>query len=375
MIRPPESAGQAQGMPPQAPQAPSLRGSAPGARKLRSMAAEPARPDVSVVIVNRNTRELLRACLDSLAAEREQLEIQVIVVDNASEDGSAGMVRRNFPEAVLLRNAGNTGFAFPNNQGIAESTGRYVMLLNSDTEVRPGALATLVRFMDSKRDAGACGPLLRYPDGRVQPSCSSFPTPWVHFCDITFLDRLFPRSRRFSDMITWFAHDRTAVVEQPAGAALLVRREAIEQVGGLDERFAIYYNDVDWCYRIHRAGWEIYFVHDAEVIHHQGVTTRNENRELGLTREMVRNRRDYFAKHFGERGERWFRFSSLVGFAAREAVFGIPAALLPTARKKANARYRREMLRLVWHGGPRPGDTSFPKFELAEPRGGERFGE
>jgi GT2 family glycosyltransferase len=332
--------------------------------KPRSAAGAPAQPDLSVVIVNRNTRALLRACLESLAIEPDQLSIQVIVVDNGSEDGSAEMVAHSFPEAVLLRNAGNTGFAFPNNQGLAESTGRYVMLLNSDTEVRPGALATLVRFMDSHPDAGACGPLLRYPDGRVQPSCSSFPTPWAHFCDITFLDRLFPRSRRFAGMITSFAHDRTALVEQPAGAALLVRREAIEQVGALDERFAIYYNDVDWCYRIHLAGWKICFVHDAEVIHHQGVTTRNENRELELTREMVRNRLDYFSKHFGERGEQWFRVSSLIGFAAREAVFGIPAALLPSPRTKANARYRREMLRLVWKGRPPSGGTPFPNRQV-----------
>jgi GT2 family glycosyltransferase len=313
---------------------------------------DPDRPDISVIIVNRNTRELLRACLASIRALPDPVSVEVIVVDNGSTDGSVEMVAASFPETHLIRNERNTGFAYPNNQGIAVSRGRYVMLLNSDTEVRHHALARLVEFMDARPDAGACGPALFYPDGRPQPSCRSFPSLWGYLCDMLFLDRVFPRSRLFGNMETWFDHRHTAPVDQPMGAALLVRRETLDEVGPLDERFVIYYNDVDWCYRIHRAGWGIYFVHDAEVVHHQGVTTRSENAQMQLGAEMTRNVLDYFQKHFGKRGLLWFRFWTVVGFSIRRVVLVLPAALRPAATAQWESLLFRGMLRAAWTGNP-----------------------
>lgn len=310
------------------------------------------RPDVSIIIVNRNTRELLHACLQSIAQAPDAVATEMIVVDNGSTDGSVEMVAASFPETYLIRNPNNTGFAYPNNQGLAISRGRYVMLLNSDTEVRSGALQRLVEFMDEHPKAGACGPKLLYPDGRLQPSCRSFPSLWVHFCDMLFLDRIFPRSRVFGNMESWFDHRHTAPVDQPMGAALLVRREVLETVGSLDERFMIYYNDVDWCYRIHQAGWQIYFVHDSEIMHHQGMTTRSENRQMQLGAEMTRNVFDYYAKHFGRRGLYWFRFWMIVGFSVRRLLGLVPTALLSVDEDEWCACYQRGTLRAAWTGNP-----------------------
>lgn len=311
-----------------------------------------ARPDLSIIIVNRNTRELLRACLRSLAEAPDAVSTEVTVVDNGSSDGSVAMVESAVPEVRLIRNATNTGFAYPNNQGLAVSRGRYVMLLNSDTEVRPGALQRLVEFMDEHPECGACGPKLLYPDGRLQPSCRSFPTLWVHFCDMAFLDRIFPRSRLFGNQETWFDHQHTTPVDQPMGAALLVRREVLETVGPLDERFVLYYNDVDWCYRINQAGWSIYFVHDAVVMHHQGVTTRHENRQMQLGVEMTRNVFAYYAKHFGRRGLFWFRFWMVLGFSLRRVLAVVPGFLSLTRDNDWRQHYQRGALRAAWSGDP-----------------------
>ncbi|HEX7242951.1 MAG TPA: glycosyltransferase family 2 protein, partial [Longimicrobiaceae bacterium] len=169
-------------------------------------AATGSATDLSVIVVNRNTRQLLDECLASIHSLPDAVTLQVVVVDNGSTDGSVQTVRERHPWVELICNDVNTGFAYPNNQGLAVSTGRYVILLNSDTLVRPGAFERLVRFMDEHPRAGACGPKLLYPDGRLQPSCRSFPTVWVHVCDMLFLDRVFPRSRLFGNMETWFDH-------------------------------------------------------------------------------------------------------------------------------------------------------------------------
>jgi GT2 family glycosyltransferase len=164
------------------------------------------------------------------------------------------------------------------------------------------------------------------------------------------LDRLFPKSRRFGNMITCFDHQRTATVDQPAGAALVVRREVLDSVGALDERFTIYYNDVDWCFRIHRAGWRICFVHDAEIVHHQGVTTRNENRRMQLTAEMMRNQFDYYRKYFGERGLLWLRFWMGLGFSMRRVLFFLPDLLSSGEESRWRRRYHGGAIRAAVSG-------------------------
>lgn len=272
--------------------------------------------DLSIIIVNYQTCQMLQDCLISLHKGNEAVHIQVVVVDNGSTDGSPEMVSKIFPQAHLICNQSNEGFAKPNNQGLRVASGRYALLLNSDTVVRPHALEKLVHFMDMHPDVGACGPRLIYPDGRLQPSCRSFPSLWRHFCDMSGLENLFPKSI-FGNFETRFTYDRDAEVDQPMGAALLVRREVIERIGYLDERFTIYYNEVDWCQRITRAGWKIVFVHQAEIIHHGGKTTELTNRSFEQLDEMNRNMLFYYEKHFGTLGLMFYRMMLVAGFSVR----------------------------------------------------------
>jgi GT2 family glycosyltransferase len=298
---------------------------APGAPALGGAAA----PDLSVVIANRDTKALLAQCLESIHHLPDAVRVEVIVVDNGSTDGSPEMVADLYPAVRLIRNPTNTGFAIANNQGLAVARGRYLMLLNSDTVVREQALERLVRFMDAAPDVGACGPTLRYPDGRIQRSCFSFDSPWRHFCDMLAIGRVFPRSALFANQQFRFDHRHTAEVDWLIGAALVVRREVVEAVGVLDERFRIHCNDSDWCYRIHRSGYRVMFVHDAEIVHHSGATIRQEREREDIEAELLRNLFDYYRKHYGSPGLAWVRLWMVVGFAVRRAALAAGAALRP----------------------------------------------
>ena len=314
--------------------------------------SEEGAPDLSVIVVNRNTRELLLACLGSLFDGAAPLRIEVIVVDNASTDGSVPSVESRFPQVRLIRNDTNTGFAHPNNQGIAASRGRYLLLLNSDTVVRHGALKRLVDFMDQHPEAGACGPRLVYPDGSLQRSCASFETPWRWFCDMLDLGKVLPRSTALSNLRVRFDHASTSPVDWVMGAALLVRREVVDEVGMLDERFRIHCNESDWCYRMHRAGWPIYYVHSAEVVHYCGETRKREADRSALEAEMARNLIDYYRKHHGRFGVISFRVWGVVGFALRRVKYGVLNSLRPTDRTRTLGEFCRGMFRVAWTGNP-----------------------
>lgn len=301
--------------------------------------------DLSVIIVNFNTRQLLEECLVSLRDTAGQLTLQTIVVDNGSTDGSPEMVSRHFPDVVLIRNQTNEGFASPNNQGLKRAQGRYAMLLNSDTVARPGALERLVVFMDNHPDAGACGPRLVYPDGSLQRSCRNLPSLWRHFCDMSGLENIFPRTI-FGNFETRFEHDRTVEVDQPMGAALLVRSQLMSDVGLLDERFKIYYNEVDWCKRIHEAGWKIFFVHDAEIIHHGGKTTELTNQSFQQFDEMNNNTLAYYEKHFGYPGMVSYRILLIFGFSARIVFWTLVSLVRRSDRTEARLLFAKKYFAL-----------------------------
>ncbi|MFA0782915.1 MAG: hypothetical protein YYHSYBAR_001306 [Candidatus Fervidibacter sacchari] len=234
-------------------------------------------PIVSVIIVNWNTREHLRRCLQSLTQRSTPctLHLEIIVVDNASVDGSAEMVRCEFPHVRLIANDRNLGYAAANNQGAKIARGRYLLLLNPDTIVPNEAVVRLVEFAEFHPDAGIVAPKLVYPDGSLQPSVRSFPTPMALLFSALGLDRVFPQSRIFGRYrMTWFRYDQVAEVDQPMASALLVRKNAWEQIGGMDETMPIFFNDVDFCWRLKKAGWRIYFFPNATVIHHHGASTR-----------------------------------------------------------------------------------------------------
>lgn len=227
--------------------------------------------ELSIIIVSHNTVALLRNSLLSVNGNFIGLPHEIIVVDNASRDGSVEMVALEFPHVTLIKNAGNLGFAAANNQGLCLARGAFVLLLNSDTEVRPGALQHCIAFFRAHPDAGIVGCKLLNVDGSVQPSCESFLTLPNLFCESFFLEKVFPRSRLFARRtLSGFAYDRARQVDYVKGAFLMIRRRAFEDIGMLDERYFFYAEEMDWCYRARQKGWQVYFTPGGEVLHHGG---------------------------------------------------------------------------------------------------------
>jgi N-acetylglucosaminyl-diphospho-decaprenol L-rhamnosyltransferase len=251
--------------------------------------------DLSVVIVNWNVRDLLRRCVESVRSAQRSISVEIIVVDNASGDGSVEMLRAGFPETVLIANPENRGFPAANNQGIAAAQGRYVLLLNPDTEVLAGGLDTLVQYIDAHHDVGLVGPQLVYPNGQVQSSRRRYPTLATLFFESTWLEPLAPRSllRRYYML----DQPDAAVldVDWVTGAAMLARREVIQQVGGMDERFFMYSEELDWCRRIKAAGWRVIYHPGAQVIHHVGKSSEQAvpARHVNFQRSKIRYTRKY----------------------------------------------------------------------------------
>lgn len=226
--------------------------------------------DVSVVIVNWNTRELLRGCLRSVYAETREISIEVLVVDNASADGSADMVRSEFSDAHLIANGKNRGFARANNQALQRATGRYVLLLNSDTLVLDGAIDKCVRYADANPGIGALGCRVEFGDGRFQGSYFRFLDLWSLVAQALFIDDALPRNRSSRQGYWGHVFHSPRDVDVIAGCYLLVRREVLESVGLLDEAFFLYGEEAEWCWRIRRAGWRIQYYPGARIIHFWG---------------------------------------------------------------------------------------------------------
>lgn len=250
--------------------------------------------DLSIIIVNWNTRDLLAQCLASIYAHPPGGDFEVIVVDNASADDSVAMVCERFPQVKLLQNDHNPGFAAANNQAIAQSNGRYILLLNPDTVVKSGALGALVTFMDEHPEAGAAGSMLLNPDGTLQPSCHPAPTLSREMWRLFHMDAVYPLA--LYRMADWPV-DAPRPVDTVQGASLIVRREVIDQVGLLDESYFMYSEEVDWCRRIHQAGWQIYWVPQSHVVHFGGQSTRQVAATMFV--QLYRAKLQYFRKHYG----------------------------------------------------------------------------
>ncbi len=257
--------------------------------------------DLSVVLVNWNTRDLLRACLASLRTALADVTggSEVIVVDNASTDGSAAMVAAEFPEVRLVANQENRNYAAGNNQGLAAARGRWVLLLNPDTEVPRGAPGALIQCLEEHSQAAAVAPALTYPDGRLQESVRGFPGPQALLGELTGLARCVPHSPWGTYRAAQPPQDRVSEVDQPMTSALLFRRSALDQVGHFDEDFPLFFNDVDLCFRLQLAGWRILYDPRIRVVHHGGASTRQVRPEairlshLGLQR--------FYARHYRSR--------------------------------------------------------------------------
>lgn len=237
-------------------------------------------PRLAIIIVSFNCREPLRACLRSLQADAGPA--RVLVVDNASSDGSAAMVRSEFPAVTLIENIQNRGFAAACNQAIRATNEPFVLLLNPDAANPP--LHQLLAFMEANPDAGACGPRILNPDGSTQISCRRFPTLWRMMLAELGLRRCYYITKPGQD------------VDQLMGACLLLRRAALDQIGLLDERFFLYFEEVDLCLRLRRAGWRVCFVSGATVVHAGGLSSRSVRAEA--LRHRYRSLFEFYRKHY-----------------------------------------------------------------------------
>lgn len=254
-------------------------------------------PELSVIIVSWNAKKYLQECLHSLSSNITRTH-EIIVVDNASTDGSPEMVIHDFPRVKLVQTGRNLGFAKANNIGILQSQGNYIALINSDVNVFPGCLDHLANFLDTNPVAGMVGPRIMNGDRSQQPSCRLFPNLWNTFCGMLNLYKIFPSSRLFSsEQMSYFSYDRITEVEILSGCFILARRTAVSEFGLLDEDFWMYGEDVDWSRRCKIAGWKLFFTPDGEAIHYGGGSSANNPVRFEIAQQQARLQ--LWRKHYG----------------------------------------------------------------------------
>ncbi len=235
--------------------------------------------DLSVIIVNYNVRAFLESALISVRKAMSGIDGEIIVVDNASDDGSVEMMQQKFPDVSLIVNKQNTGFAAANNLAMKSARGRYLLLLNPDTLVQEDTFQSMIGVLERRPDIGLAGCKILNPDGTLQLACRrSFPTPWVAFTKIAGLSALFPHSPLFGKYnLAYLDPDQSYEVDAISGSFMFLRRSVLEEVGSLDEQFFMYGEDLDWCYRIKSAGWKVFYVHETQIIHYKGESARRSD--------------------------------------------------------------------------------------------------
>jgi hypothetical protein len=291
---------------------------------------------LSVIIVSFNTREMTLDCLRTLESDLAGIPSDVWVVDNASTDGSADAIRESFPNVRLVECNFNVGFGAANNIAMRQARGRYFLLLNSDAFPLPGAIPSLIAYLDSHRQAAVVGPRLLNKDGSLQVSCYKFPTPLRAWLENLWISAAFPRHSGIGDYRFW-PHDSERGVDFLIGACMLVRRETFEQTGGFDERFFMYSEETDWQRRIRNRGWEIAFTPEARVTHLGGASGASDKKNIN--RFFMESLDRYVLKHHGPLGFVSFRCAMVVGCALR-AVLWAGMAIRPRSRSVALAKMR-----------------------------------
>ena len=234
--------------------------------------------DLSIIIVNYNTKQLTLNTIHSVFASSTLFRYEIILVDNHSSDGTVEEVSKAFPEVRTISNRHNLGFSKANNLGMQIAQGRYILLLNSDTVIMPDTLDTMITFMDEHPKVGASGCKLLLADGSLDKTCKrGFPTPLNALYYLSGISRLFPRNPQFNQyQMSHIDPDQETQIDCLVGAFMMVRRETIAQVGMLDEVFFMYGEDIDWCYRIKEAGWDIYYYPKTHIIHYKGASSKQK---------------------------------------------------------------------------------------------------
>jgi GT2 family glycosyltransferase len=254
--------------------------------------------DISVIIVSWNVREYLKACLASIYRSRPGADIEVIVADNKSSDESPRMVEADFPQVKLIVNSANLGYARANNIALKESKARNVLFLNPDTEVSGDTLPRMKLLMDRHAAWSGLACKLIYPDGALQENCRHFPSIFTDLMESLYLDWAFPKNRFFNyyRMGSW-GHDRERIVDVPYGACFMVRRSVLDNIGPMDERFFMYYDEIDLCRRIKKAGGSIWYIPGIKVIHHSNKSSDQIPDRVFAWKYASKIL--YFEKHFG----------------------------------------------------------------------------
>lgn len=243
--------------------------------------------NLSIIIVNWNTKDILSDCLRSIYKETKDIKFETIVIDNNSSDNSVGMIKQNFPQVLLIENKDNKGFAAANNQGINIAKGKYLLLLNSDTIILDNALKKAYEFATSNQNADVIGCKILNKDRTLQPSCSMFPSLLNRFLMLTYLYKIFPKSKFFGRaQMTWFNYDRKIEVDVISGCFMVINRKAIDRVGPMDEDFFMYSEEVDWCWRFKKSGYKIVFTPEAQIIHLGGASAIKH----GAQRAQIKDR-------------------------------------------------------------------------------------
>jgi GT2 family glycosyltransferase len=302
---------------------------------------------ISVIIVSWNAVRHLRNCLQSIRDHGDGMVREVIVVDNCSSDGSPEMVAAEFPEVILVHSSSNLGFAKANNMGIARARGEHMALVNSDVLLHPGCFRELVKHMDRDPEVGLLGPRVLGGDGKLQRSCRKLPTVWNVLCQSLLLHRAFPGRPFFSgrEMHYW-NHDTESEVQILSGCFWLARRDAVNQVGGLDERFFFYGEDADWCKRFRDAGWKVMLQPAATATHFGGASSANA--PLRYSIEQHRANLAYWRKHHGMAGLLYYYFATFLHHSLRFLIRAF--ALLIARRGDADTlhKFKRSWVCLRW---------------------------
>jgi GT2 family glycosyltransferase len=301
---------------------------------------------ISIVIVTWNCKKYIEECLESLSAYRKDQKAEIIVVDNASHDGTPELIRDSYPEVTLIKNDHNLGFAKANNVGLRQISGEYVCLINSDVRVFDGCIEKMLSYMERNPRIGLLGPRMLGPDGKAYRSYMGRPTLWRNFCRAVALDVVFPKCELFSGlMMPYFDQNNIAEVDVLNGWFWMTRREALNEVGLLDERLFVYGDDLDWSKRFDDMGWKVVYFPQAESLHYGGGSTARA--PVAFSIEMQRANFHYWQKNFGYISQISYLCIIWIHQAFRVVGYSLLLAV-KSKRSEAMLKIRRSLACLRW---------------------------
>ena len=303
---------------------------------------------VSIIVISFNTRDTTLKCLRSVFAHQDGVALEVIVVDNASADGSADAIAAEFPQVVLIRNGENAGFGAANNVAMKQAKGDNFLLLNSDAFLTPGALSAMLKALHERPDIGLVGPRLLNADGSLQRSCYRFPSPLVAWLEALWISAVAPARSVLGDYRKW-PHDQPFYPEWVIGACMMLRRNVYETVGGFDPGFFMYAEETDWQRRIRAGGWKIAFTPAAQVTHLGGASGADDKPKIN--KYFFDSGDYYYRKHHGVLGMYSARAAVTVGGVLRLPLWGIMWLVMPKRRAKLAAKMRLRMWLIRRRGG------------------------